>query len=149
MGIRDNLQKLVDRKRQEIDELERQLRDAKVYLQAVQDSMKALPREVMVGNEQTKELRPGTIVAKVRDLLKSTGKPLHINDILKGVGKPADKKNKLSLSGSLAAYVRDNQIFTRTAPNTFGLTEFLGNGSAPNKTDDDIFDDIPEDFGKV
>jgi hypothetical protein len=139
MAIKDNLQRLISRKEQEINELEQKLRDARIYLQAVQDSIKALPREAMDAN-QVKELRPGTAVANARELIKSAGRPLHITDILRGLGKPVDAKNKLSLSGSLAGYVRDNQIFTRPAPNTFGLREFLnGDKSA----------DLPEDFGKM
>jgi hypothetical protein len=34
--------------------------------------------------------------------------------------------NRSALSGSIAAYVRKGEIFTRPAPNTFGLLE-LGN----------------------
>jgi hypothetical protein len=105
----------------------------------MQDAIKALPREAMNAS-QPRELRPGTAVANARDFIKNAGRPLHITDILKGLGKPADTKNKLSLSGSLAGYVRDGQIFTRPAPNTFGLIEF-GNGK--------VSDEIPEDFGKM
>ena len=139
MALRDNLQRLISRKEQEIVELEQKLRDARVYLQAVQDSMKALPREAMDAS-QTRELRAGTAVAKARDLIKGAGHPLHITDLLKGLGKPVDKKSKLSLSGSLAGYVRDGQIFNRPAPNTFGLIDFQnGKGN----------DEIPDDFGKM
>lgn len=89
---------------------------------------------------QVRELRYGTAVAKARDLIKSAGHPLHITDILKGLGKPVDTKSKLSLSGSLAGYVREGQIFNRPAPNTFGLIEFpISNGS----------EEIPDDFGKM
>lgn len=108
-------------------------------LQAVQDSIRALPREAMDAS-QVRELRSGTAVAKARDLIKSAGHPLHITDILKGLGKPVDTKSKLSLSGSLAGYVREGQIFNRPAPNTFGLIEFpISNGS----------EEIPDDFGKM
>ncbi|MGA6984819.1 MAG: hypothetical protein WBZ01_02090 [Terriglobales bacterium] len=137
MALRDNVQRLISKKEQEIAELEQKLRDAKIYLQAVQDSIKVLPREAMDAT-QPRELRPGTAVANARDLIKSAGHPLHVTDILKGLGKSPDTKNKLSLSGSLAGYVRDRQIFTRPAPNTFGLLEFE-NGKP----------DLPEDFGKM
>lgn len=139
MGIRDNLQRLISKKEQEIHDLEQRLRDARVYLQAVQDSMKALPKDAM-DSDKPRELRPGTAVAKTRDLIKNAGRPLHITDILKGLGRPVDKKNKLSLSGSLAGYVREGQIFSRPAPNTFGLIDLGVNGSNA---------DLPEDFGKM
>lgn len=139
MALRDNLQRLISKKELEIVELEQRLRDARVYLQAVQDSMKVLPREAMDAS-QTRELRAGTAVAKARDLIKVAGHPLHLTDILKGLGKPVDKKNKLSLSGSLSGYVRDGQIFNRPAPNTFGLIGFQNGGGG---------DEIPDDFGKM
>lgn len=138
MALKDNLHRLISKKEQEIVELEQKLRDARIYLQAVQDSIRVLPREAM-DISKTRELRPGTAVANARDLIKSAGHPLHVTEILKGLGKPVDSKNKLSLSGSLAGYVRDGQIFNRPAPNTFGLLEF-DNGKKP---------DLPDDFGKM
>ena len=56
MGARESLQKLIDRKLAEIDRLEQQLRDARVYVQAVQDSFKLLPKEAQAENSK-RELR--------------------------------------------------------------------------------------------
>jgi len=139
MGIRDNLQRIATKKEQEIADLEQKIRDARIYLQAIQDSIKVLPRDFSE-SEKPKELRPGTTIAKTRDLIRNAGRPLHITDLLKALGKPVDKKHKLSLSGSLAAYVRDGQIFNRPAPNTFGLIESATNGNSVT---------LPEDFGKM
>ena len=67
---------------------------------------------------------------------KPSGKPLHISDLLVALGKETDHDNRAALSGSLSAYVRKHEIFTRPAPNTFGLVEFetnlqrRGNGAA-------------------
>jgi hypothetical protein len=66
---------------------------------------------------------------------------MHINEILKALGSPVDSKHKLSLGGSLANYVRKGQIFTRPAPNTFGLLEMN------RKEESKLEDEIPEDFG--
>ena len=135
MNARDQFQKLLDRKQQEIKDLEIQIEKAKAYVQALQDSMKFLPRE----NGQAQVLlRPGSALAKAQDILRKAGKPLHISEILKALNEKADKR--VSLSGSLSAYVRNGQIFTRPAPNTFGLIET--NESA------DVSDEIPEDFGE-
>ncbi len=142
MGIRENLQKIIDRKTQEIDELEQNIRDARQYLQGIQDAMKALPKGAGVSEQRT--LRPGTEIAKVQELLQRAKKPLHISDLLRQLGKTLDAKNRVSLSGSLSAYVREGQIFTRTAPNTFGLTEF----SYEHEQGKDEHS-IPVTFGKV
>jgi hypothetical protein len=82
--------------------------------------LKVLPRQTV---EPSRALRPGTSVDKAYRAIKTAGKPLQINEILKAIGRTADKKNRLSLSGSLAHYVRAEEIFTRPAPNTFGLME--------------------------
>ena len=138
MNIREQFQRLLDRKQQEIRELELELEKARTYAEALQDSMKLLPRDATGTSEAN--LRPDTALSKTRDVLRKYGKPMHINDLLKALGSPIDSKHKLSLGGSLANYVRKGQIFTRPAPNTFGLLEMNG-------TDLKEGEEIPEDFG--
>lgn len=82
-------------------------------------------------------MRPGSDMSRARDLIRQVGKPMHINDILKGLGKEVNASNKTSISGSLDNYVRREQVFTKTAPRTYGLVEF-GNGMA---------DEPPPGFG--
>ncbi len=144
MGLRDEFQKRIEKKQQEIRDLELKLKEANSYLQALLDSVKLLPRD---SNAATAEqvLRPGTAIAKARDAIKKSGKPLHVNEILKFLDKPIDKKNRISLGGSLSGYVRRGEIFTRPAPNTFGLRELEELESeepTPNGG-------LPSSFGKV
>ena len=139
MGIRENLQKLVSKKLEEISVLELQVKEAKAYIQGLQDSIKLLPRDGSSAAEYT--LREGSALAKTRDVLKTAGTPLTIADILKALGTPQDKKHRISLAGTLSGYARDGKVFTKTAPNTFGLIEFRS--VQPNE------DEIPEDFGSM
>jgi hypothetical protein len=141
MGLRENFQKLIDKKQQEVRALELQVREYHIYIQALQDSMKMLPKEnadVQASTEHT--LRPGSTLAKARDLLKATGSPMPIIEILKGIGQPQDNKHRVSLAGTLSGYAKKGRIFTKTAPNTFGLLEFA-------QTDTE--DEIPEEFGSM
>lgn len=142
MTIRDQFQKLLDRKQQEIQELEMSLEKAKTYAQAIQDSMRLLPKNPSL-NEEEQALRPGTALAKTREILKASGKPMHITEILKALNQPIDKKHRLSLSGSLSTYVRKSQIFNRPAPNTFGLMEMS------TSTAEEGGVELPDDFGSV
>ncbi|HEV2521532.1 MAG TPA: winged helix-turn-helix domain-containing protein [Candidatus Acidoferrales bacterium] len=144
MSVREQFQKLVDRKNQEIRDLELQIEKAKAYVQALQDSMRFLPKDN--GQEET-ALRPGTALAQAREVLRKAGKPMHISEILKAINKPVDKKNRLSLSGSLSTYVRNGQIFTRPAPNTFGLIEMNKMDSSGSESMDQDNLDLPDDFG--
>lgn len=139
MNTREQFQRLLDRKKQEISDLELQLERAKAYVEALQDSMKLLPK---LPSDTEITLRPGTALAKTRDVLQQAGKPMHITEILRALNLPVDKKHKLSLSGSLSTYVRNAEIFNRPAPNTFGLIS-LNN----NKSQESGVEDLPDDFG--
>jgi hypothetical protein len=139
MGVRENLQKLVARKLDEIASLELQIKETKAYIQGLQDSLKLLPRD---GSEIAEySLREGSNLAKTRDILKIAGEPLPIAEILKALGKPSDKEHRTSLAGTLSGYARDGKVFTKTAPNTFGLLEFR---SVQREEDE-----LPEEFGSM
>src|SRR6266851_6954391 len=139
MGVRHDFERRISKKQQEIADLELQIRDAKSYLQALQDSLKLIPREGNNNGSSESDLRPGSALSKAKDAIKKAGKPLHINDLLIAIGKPVDKKSRVSLAGSLSNYARKGEIFTKTAPNTFGLKEF----DPPSE------EELPESFGDV
>ena len=122
MNIQRELERRINKKQQEIAELERQLSEATAYLGALLDTTKLFPKDA---NGAAKEvaLRTGTDLARARDLIKKSGNALHIDEILKGLGKELTKGNKISLSGSLAGYARRGVIFSKPEPNTFGLIE--------------------------
>jgi hypothetical protein len=148
MGARESLQKLLDRKQAEITRLEQEIRDAKVYIQGVQDAFRLLPKEDQKPAPQP-TLRPGTAMALVESFLKSSGKPQHISAILEAQGKENTKENRVSLSGSLGGYAKDGRIFTRPAPNTFGLIEFNSVASSEDESLEENQElDLPEGFGQ-
>ncbi len=122
MGLREKFQKRIDEKRQEIASLQNRIRDLKVYVQAVEDTMRLLPRENQ--EDRSSDLRTGTNIHKAYAALSERGAPMHISDIVKAIGKPDEHDNRVALGGSISAYVRKGQLFTRPAPNTFGLLEF-------------------------
>lgn len=125
MGLREDLLRRINRKEEEAKELRQKVRDTEAYIQGLEDALRMLPRDPgspTAANDS--ELRAGTGLAQARDSIRAAGKPLHILEILKAMGRPTDKKNRISLSGNLAAYVRRGEVFTRPAPNTFGLIEF-------------------------
>jgi hypothetical protein len=145
MGARESLQRMIDRKQQEIKQFEDNVRSAQVYIQALQDAMKSLPRESQSGGTGDATLRPGTIVYKTREVLRERGIPLHISDLLKAIGRSVDKNNRVAVAGTLSAYVRRGEIFTRPAPNTYGLVE-MENGN--KKTQPIMEEELPESFGR-
>jgi hypothetical protein len=145
MGARDGIQRLITKKEQELREYQLRIREISAYIQALQDSIKLLPRESGDGQP---ELRPGSALAKTRDLIKNGGKPLHVSDILKLLGKSTDKKNRVSLAGTLSSYARSGRIFVKTAPNTFSLIELNGaNTTEEIEPSDEV--QLPSTFGST
>lgn len=137
------IESLTRKKEAEIQSLESQLSAAKAYLQALQDVLKVLPRKQMGGTQANSTLSPGSMVALAREAILRHGGPMHISQLLREIGKEASRGNRASLSGSLSAYVRKGEIFTRPAPNQFGLVELGGNETASLATEP------PEGFGEV
>jgi hypothetical protein len=145
MGARESLQRLADKKSQEIEQLESQIQMARVYLQAIQDSIKALPREAQAsgnGNE-IPVLRAGTLLAKAREAIVKNGKPMYIGDILASIGLENTKATRVSLVGSLGVYVRKKVIFTRPGPNIFGIVGM----EMPSANGSEV--ELPDEFGEV
>jgi len=140
MGLREDLQKKIDRKQEEIQELKLQIREAEAYLQGMIDTLKMLPRESAPKAEDA-YLRPDSDLAQAREAIRKTKRPLHISELLKALGKQATVTARAGLSGNIAAYVRRGEIFTRPAPNTFGLVE-LDQQATPAAA-------LPEDFGNT
>ena len=139
MAFKDQLVDRIKKKEAEIQVHEAKIREAKVYIQALQDVIRTLPGEGSASEPATPDsiLRPGSMTYKTYELLKGAGKPLHISDILSGIGEEQGKK--ASLVSSLATYVKNQQIFTRPLPNTFGLIDMEDDYPVP--------DEPPEDFG--
>ncbi len=141
MGIRENLQRLISKKQEEIAALELKITETKAYIQGLQDSMKLLPRDSSGAADYA--LREGTALAKARDAIKAAGGPMTVTELLKALGKSQDKKHRVSLAGTLSGYARDGKVFIKTAPNTFGLIE--SKTSQPEVEEEDI----PEEFGNM
>jgi len=139
MDIKKRLEKEIEKQEQTIHELNMQLVGAHAYLRAQQDMLKMLPRQP--GDDSPSGLRPSGDPAKIREILKKTGVPMHINDILAKLGKEATPESRATIASTLGSYVRKGQVFTRTAPNTFGLSEF------DEKVAKYADPEVPEGFG--
>ena len=147
MGLRESFQKLIDKKQEEILDLEIRIREAQAYVQALQDSIRLIPKDdAKISASRESTLRDGTNLANTRQILLEARKPLHINEILAKIGKPIDQASRVSLVGTLGSYSRKGKIFTRTGPNIFGLIEFDElNGK---RVEVKQGDDLPDEFGK-
>lgn len=138
--IEDKLKK----KEQEIQSLEDRLRAAKVYVQALQDVLRVLSTDAGSPRASEAALKTGSAVAQVRELIITSKNPMHINQLIEKLGKDATRESRASLTSSLAAYVRRGEIFTRPAPNTFGLIELGHTAASPASPPQP-----PQGFGKI
>lgn len=150
MDIRRELNKKIERKQADISEWTREkierealIRESRAYIAGLTETLKLLPKESP--STAGTALRPGSEVAKARQAILNAGLPLHVDQLLRAIGKPVNHNNKASLSGSLATYVRRNAIFTRPAPNTFGLLEL-----EQDSPQEPLFEESPPaDFGSM
>jgi chorismate-pyruvate lyase len=129
MDERQKIQERLRKKEQEIQTLEEKLKAAKSYVHALHDVLLLLGDQSPPAAAES-VLRPRSAVAQARDVILKRGKPVHIGELLEALGKVASRESRASLTSSLAAYVRRGEIFTRPAPNTFGLIE-LGHATPP------------------
>jgi hypothetical protein len=127
MGLREQYQKIVDKKRAEIDGLRLQIVATESYLTAMQDAMKLLPKETNGDSSAPVELRQGSKLAKVRDYLRLQCKSMRVDDILVALGEPVTQQNRVAVSGSLGNYAKQGKVFLKTGKNEFGLIEFAQN----------------------
>ncbi len=130
MNTPKKVQNQLKRKTKDLQELESkrleidiQISAARGAISALEEVMKHFPREDMDG-DPSRSLRAGGSVALIYDMLKKHGKPMHITKILETQGKSTDKKSQQATGSQLNSYVREGRIFTRDAPNTFGLKEW-------------------------
>ena len=143
MDLRKELRRKIERKQAEIKQWEESIRELTArtreglaYVSGLEETLKLLPKET--ATDAGMALRPDSALSKARDIILRAGRPLHISELLKSLDRPVTHNTRAALSGSLAAYVRKNEIFTRPAPNTFGLVELEA-----------ISDEPPADFGMV
>ena len=115
MSERAFIEERLRKKEAEMQSLDERVRSARIYVQALRDVLRDLD-----GPSESAP-KAGTMITLARDAIREAGRPLHVGELLKAIGRADDSKN--SLTGSLAAYVRKKEIFTRPAPNTFGLIE--------------------------
>ena len=124
MSERSVIEKQLEKKITEIQNLERKLEAAKVYVKALEDVLRAIDKDgADSASDGGVSLRKGSLVAQARDVILDRGTPIHVDDLLEALGREVNRETKASLTGSIAAYVRKEEIFTRPAPSTFGFIE--------------------------
>ncbi|MDP2321728.1 MAG: hypothetical protein Q8O42_20605 [Acidobacteriota bacterium] len=157
MGFKEDLARKIDKKKAEIVDLERQVNTARTYLQALEDTYKLAARDSMTASIYTSEavratpaFRVGSMTGQAYAAIKHAGRPLHVNQLLPAIGRSVNRQERSAISGTLAAYVRKGDVFTRPAPNTFGLVEF-GDGVLPTdgSTQLKIAPEPPPGFGRI
>ena len=127
MSLRRKFERKVREKEQEIHGLENKLMEARAYMQAMQDAIRLVPVEGHGDNGESSServIKAGSAMEVAMKALREAGKAMHIMDLLKAMGREPTGENRASVGSSIAAYVRKGEIFTRPAPNTFGLAEW-------------------------
>lgn len=142
MSERQRIEERLRKKELEIQSLEEKIKAARVYVQALRDVLNIMDRDgdsAISGSVP----RAGSAVAEAREVILMRRAPVHVNELLEALGREVSRESRASLTSSLAAYVRRGEIFTRPAPNTFGLIEL------DQETAEREWKDPPSGFGEI
>jgi len=127
-GVCRKMKDKVRREEETIAEIGARIIETKARISALEEALKLFPKD----GEGT-ELRPGSQMADIREVLRAAGKPMTLAEILKAIGAEGDDGKRNSLRGSLASYAREGRVFRKEdAPETFGLIEFAAEGAGKN-----------------
>jgi hypothetical protein len=140
MTYRIGIERRIEKEQNRIHELQVEIEHVQSFIEGLQEALKMLPKEKNLTTTTKggkREIRSGSDMAKVRDLIKQVGRPMSVGEIVTGLGKPDTKENRASLSGSLGRYVRKGEIFSRPKANTFSLIGIIS----------EISNKLPPDFG--
>jgi len=136
MELKAKLQKQIDKKMAEITERDSQIsalqaendRD-NAFIQGVQESIKAIPDELLCTETKRRQsksraVKAGSSSEKALTALRELGKPTHINELAVKMGSSISQEAIKNIASSLRQSANNERIFTRPAPNTFGLIEW-------------------------
>ncbi len=132
MSIKTDLEKAIVKRSKAIESLRIELTKEETYLQALNDVLRMSLRDT--GDKPKATLRPGSAIDKVRNTILEARRPLHVNEILERTGFT----HKLNLVSSISHYMRRGVIFTRPAPNTYGLHELKDLEDSPNEKEQPV-----------
>lgn len=128
--MRSDLEKRIKKKGSEIreintkiTELESQRLACEAVINELESIIRLLPKDDL-SVQIVKQLRFGTDVYKAREALELARKPLYIKELIEKIGEQPTRNRRSSLSSQLSAYANKNEIFVKTAPNTFGLIDY-------------------------
>lgn len=119
-GATRKVQALLRKEAASVTDLEQKLVDAAGRISAFEEAIKVLPKD-----GDTAELRPGSQLAEIRDMIRNEGRPMTLKEILERKGWGQDEGKRNSIRGSISGYAREGRVFTKEeSPDTFGLIEF-------------------------
>jgi hypothetical protein len=123
MGVREDYFRRIEKKRAEVDEMRMKLRMEERYLEAMLDTYKILPRSDSNGSAPN-AFRRGSGASKAYEALKRVGHPMHVKELAQAIGLKLDRASTQGLASAIRLYLMKGEIFTKPAPNTYGLVEF-------------------------
>jgi hypothetical protein len=122
------LQEKIKKEESEILNLQVGVTRARARSDGFDEVLRLLPRD---GED---ELRAGSTMYEVREVLRAAGHPMHLDPILKALNFEGREDKRNSLRGSLATYANKGRVFTKEeAQETFGLIEFHSNTANESK----------------
>jgi hypothetical protein len=97
----------------------------------IRDALAGVPpgSPVRLMRRETTPARPApyiitSSVGLTADLLRETGKPMHVNDIISRLAERGHRVNPATLVGNLSRHIKAGKTFDRHGPGVYGLREW-------------------------
>ena len=158
MKMADKIQRQISKKQEEISALEGELAklrshitEAHGVITGLEAALQLIPKEPSESDFQqdVASIRSGSDVERAYEFLCARGESTRIEVIVEGIGKENTKKTRQALAGQLSYNYREGRIFTRPAPNTFGLLQWPDSEVSANdntKSTNEL--ELPNGFGE-
>ena len=121
------LDDMIRAEEEELRSLKNQIASKREIISSLRLAAKLLkkPTDTDVKPPTGRIIQANSKVGRALKYLKEAKAPGHVNNILQGIGEEINRENQVALGSQLSTYVRKDEVFIRTAPNTFGLKEWV------------------------
>jgi hypothetical protein len=125
MGIKEDIEKRIEKERQKISDLRSQIELAESFVQGLQEALRLIPRSDSTKHTQIGFYFRSGDTKQAYEELKKSGKPMRIDEILRAIGKSDNRQNRASMASSLHRAAKKSGIIKKVGANTFAVSDMV------------------------
>jgi hypothetical protein len=145
MSAREDIEKRIEKEKQKVSDLQKQIERSNAFIQGMREALQLISGNIKVveSPKETSYFRAGD-TKNAYEILKQTGKSMHIDELLNSIGKPVNKQTRASLGSSLRRVAKRSGIVKCIGNSTFSLSDLINETTNIDKKD---IIKLPDSFG--